>query len=83
MAVIPNIPMKIRNNIRELQKKEGQKKFYKRLLKLDPSVKNKFDKNDVQRSIRAYEVIKFTRKSLYQWIDKTKKQSNQNNFTKY
>ena len=82
MAVIPNIPMKIRNNIRELQKKEGQKKFYKRLLKLDPSVKNKFDKNDVQRSIRAYEVIKFTRKSLYQWIDKTKKQSNQNNFIK-
>ena len=39
LVKIPNIPFKIRNKIRLLQKKIGQKKFYKRLLKLDPKVK--------------------------------------------
>ena len=41
LVKIPNIPFKIRNKIRLLQKKIGQKKFYKRLLKLDPKVKKK------------------------------------------
>ena len=36
-----------------MSKKEGQKKFYKKLLKLDPKIKDKFDPNDTQRSIRA------------------------------
>ena len=43
LVKIPNIPFKIRNKIRLLQKKYGQKKFYKKLIKLDPKVKNKFD----------------------------------------
>ena len=46
--------MKLRNKIRLMQKKLGQKKFYNRLLKLDPLIKNVIEKNDVQRSIRAY-----------------------------
>ena len=55
-----------------MQKKIGQKKFYNRLLKLDPLVKNKIDKNDVQRSVRAYEIKHQTKKSIIDWFKKTK-----------
>ena len=44
-----------------MSKREGQKKFYKKLLKLDPKIKDKFDPNDTQRSIRAYEIKSYTR----------------------
>ena len=54
LVKIPNIPIKVRNKIRLMQRKLGQKKFYNRLLKLDPIIKNTIEKNDVQRSIRAY-----------------------------
>ncbi len=72
LVKIPNIPLKIRNNIRNLQKKLGQKKFYSKLLKLDPNIKNKIIETDVQRSIRAYEVKYYTKKSLYDWFKNTK-----------
>ena len=72
LVKIPNIPFKIRNKIRLLQKKIGQKKFYKRLLKLDSKVKKKFDPNDVQRSIRAFEIKTHTKISMYDWFKKTK-----------
>jgi len=62
------------------QKKEGQKKFYKKLIKLDPKVKNKFDPNDVQRSIRAFEIKIFTKVSMYDWQDKTKSEFKDNEF---
>ncbi len=41
LVKIPNIPMKVRNKTRLMQKKLGQKKFYNKLLKLDPLIKNK------------------------------------------
>ena len=41
LVEIPNISLKYRNQIRNLQKKLGQKKFYEKLLKLDPSSKGK------------------------------------------
>ena len=69
---IPNIPFRSRNKIRVLQETLGQKKFYQKLLKLDPKSKNKINPTDVQRSIRAYEVKLFTKKSLYDWFKKTK-----------
>ena len=69
---IPNIPVRSRNKIRILQKTLGQKKFYQKLLKLDPKSKNKINPTDVQRSIRAYEVKLFTKKSLHDWFKKTK-----------
>jgi tRNA dimethylallyltransferase len=72
MSKIPNIDLKIRNKIRELQKKIGQKEFYKKLLDLDPLVKNQIEPFDVQRSIRAYEVKKFTKKSIFEWYKLTK-----------
>jgi tRNA dimethylallyltransferase len=72
MSKIPNIDFKKRDKIRELQKKTGQRKFYELLLKLDPLVKNKIEPSDTQRSIRAYEVKKFTKKSIYEWYKLTK-----------
>ena len=72
LVKIPNVPVKLRNKIRLMQKKLGQKKFYNQLLKFDPLVKNKIDKNDVQRSIRAYEIKYQTKKSIIEWFKKTK-----------
>jgi tRNA dimethylallyltransferase len=72
MSKIPNIDFKKRNKVREFQKKIGQKKFYKFLLELDPLVKNKIKSSDTQRSIRAYEVKKFTKKSIFEWYKLTK-----------
>ena len=72
LVKIPNIPLKIRNKIRNLQKKLGQKKFYAKLLKLDPNIKGKIIETDAQRSIRAYEVKYHTKKSLYDWFKNTK-----------
>ena len=82
LVKIPNIPIKFRNKIRNLQKQIGQKKFYEKLIKLDPKVKNKFNPKDVQRSIRAYEVKKFTNKSLMDWFSKTKKIFDDREFVK-
>ena len=72
LVKIPNIPSKVRNKIRNLQKKLGQKKFYSKLLKLDPNIKGKIIETDAQRSIRAYEVKYHTKKSLYDWFKNTK-----------
>ncbi|MDA9726029.1 tRNA (adenosine(37)-N6)-dimethylallyltransferase MiaA [Candidatus Pelagibacter sp.] len=72
LVKIPNISVNLRNQIRNMQKKLGQKKFYEKLVKLDPSSKEKINPTDSQRSIRAYEVKKFTKKSLYEWFKNTK-----------
>ena len=72
LVKIPNIPIKVRSKFRKMQKKLGQKKFYKKLINFDPLIKNKIDKNDVQRSIRAYEIKYQTKKSIFDWFKKTK-----------
>ena len=82
LVKIPKIPIPIRNKIRRLQIKLGQKKFYLKLLKIDPLVKNKIDLADVQRSIRAYEVISFTKKSVFDWYTKTQPSFKKNQFIK-
>ena len=69
---IPNIPISSRNRIRALHKSLGQKKFYQKLIKLDPNSKDKINPTDTQRSIRAYEVKQFTKKSLLNWFQNTK-----------
>ena len=79
---IPKIPIKFRNSIRNLQKKIGQKSFYNKLLILDNLVKNKIDPNDIQRSIRAYEVKSYTKISLYKWFGKTVKSFKDDEFIK-
>jgi tRNA dimethylallyltransferase len=72
ISKIPKIDFKTRDKIRDLQKKIGQKKFYKKLLKLDPLIRNKIEPFDTQRSIRAYEVKEFTKKSIFEWFNLTK-----------
>ncbi len=69
---IPNIPLAFRNKARKLQKKLGQKKFYKKLLKIDPSLIDKIKFTDTQRSIRAYEIKMFTNKSILEWHENTR-----------
>ena len=82
LVSIPNIPIKYRNNIRDLQKKLGQKKFYQKLIKLDPNSKEKINSTDTQRSIRAYEVKQFTKKSLHDWFQNTKTYFKKDDFFK-
>ncbi len=65
-----------------MQKKLGQKKFYNKLLKLDPLIKSKIEKNDIQRSIRAYEIKNYTKVSIINWFKKTKKYISSNEFIK-
>ena len=82
LVSIPNIPIKYRNNIRDLQKKLGQKKFYQKLIKLDPNSKEKINSTDTQRSIRAYEVKQYTEKSLHDWFKNTKSYFEKEDFYK-
>ena len=79
---IPDIPDKFRKKIRTLHKKLGQKKFYDQLIKLDPLSQKHISSYDSQRSIRAYEVKKFTNKSLFDFIKQTKPIFENKNFIK-
>ena len=83
LVKIPNISIKLRKKIRSMQKRYGQKKFYKKLIKLDPKVKNKFDPNDTQRSIRAFEIKSHTKISMYDWLNKTEPIFNKRAFIKF
>ena len=82
LVKIPEIPLKFRNKVRLMSKREGQKKFYKKLLKLDPKVKDRFDPNDTQRSIRAYEIKSYTDISMYDWLSKTESEFKNSDFLK-
>ena len=82
LVKIPNIPNKFRNKIRNLQKKIGQKNFFKQLIKLDPLINEKINPTDVQRSIRAYEIKSFTKKSLVEWFKNTKSKYTDEEFIK-
>ena len=82
LVKIPKIPIHIRNKIRRMQNNLGQKKFYLKLLKIDPSVKNKIEPTDAQRSIRAYEVISISKKSIFEWYKKTKPSFQNDEFIK-
>ena len=72
ISKIPNIDQKTRIRVRNLFHKIGYKSFYDRLVIIDPKVKNKILPTDSQRTQRAYEVILKTKKSLFDWIKKTK-----------
>ena len=80
---IPKIPIHVRNKLIKEQNQIGQKKFYNKLIKIDPKSKIKINKNDRQRSIRAYEVKLYTKKSLFDWFGKTKKIFKDENFSKF
>ena len=82
LVKIPSIPKKFRNKIRNNHRKIGQKEFYNNLIKLDPLVISKINPNDTHRSLRAYEVKKYTKISLYKWFEKTRKNFDENDFLK-
>jgi len=72
LVKIPEIPDKIRKETRKLHKKLGQKKFFNELLKIDLLAKNFVLPTDSHRSMRVYEVKKFTKQSLFKLIQETK-----------
>ena len=72
ISKIPDIDLKTRTQVRNQFKKLGYKKFYKKLLEIDPKVKGKILPTDSQRTQRAYEVKLKTKKSLFDWIANTK-----------
>ena len=79
---IPQVPEKIRKGVIEYQNNIGQKKFFKKLLKLDPKCKNRIDPEDIQRSIRAFEVKMFSGVSLFDWFKNTKSNYEKDQFIK-
>ena len=72
LAQIPQIPEHIKTSVRKLQREIGQKEFFRQLTLLDSQAKKFLIKTDVQRSIRAYEVKKFTSNSVFSLIKRTK-----------
>jgi tRNA dimethylallyltransferase len=82
MVSIPNIPTNLRKKIRLLHKKIGSKNFFLKLIKIDPLVKGQMNASDTQRSIRAYEIKLFTKKSMYEWFKDTKSDYNKKDFYK-
>ena len=65
-----------------MHKKLGAKNFFSELVILDPLVKNRIKLSDTQRSIRAYEVKLFTKKSIYDWFKITKSHYEEKDFYK-
>ena len=83
LVKIPDIPNNLRRQIRRLHKQIVQKKFFIKLVKIDPLSKKFVSPTDTQRSMRAYEVKKFTNKSLFTFKKKTKVNFNNNIFKKF
>ena len=82
LANIPKIPSSFRNKVRNLHKKIGQKKFFFELLKIDPLIENQINNLDTQRSIRAYEIKSYTKKSMTSWFKNTKLNYDKTDFFK-
>ena len=82
LVKIPNIPIRFRSKIRLMHKKIGPKKFFSKLIKLDPLSINNIKPSDTQRAIRAYEVKLFTKKSIFNWIKSTRSNYENDNFFK-
>ncbi len=82
LVSIPNIPIRLRSKIRLLHKKIGTKKFFLKLIKLDPISKNFVKPSDTQRVIRAYEVKSFTKRSIYDWFKSTRSDYEKDDFYK-
>ena len=82
LVSIPNIPSRFRQDVRFLHKKIGSKKFFLRLVKLDPLSKGNINPSDTQRVIRAFEVKSFTKKSIYSWFKDTQSEFEKKDFFK-
>ena len=78
----PIIPMNFRQKVRQLHSKVGPKNFFLELIKLDPLAKKHLSFSDTQRTIRAYEIKLFTKKSMYEWFRSTKSNYKKKDFYK-
>jgi tRNA dimethylallyltransferase len=67
LADMPDIPESVREATQNLYDKIGEDKFRAALAKLDPVSASKLARNDRQRLIRAYEVVKHTSKPMGEW----------------
>ena len=79
---IPNIPIVKREQVRSMHKKLGHKKFFSKLIKIDPLARKHINPLDTQRSIRAYEIKKFTQKSMFEWFKNTRSKYEKEDFYK-
>ena len=79
---IPKIPINFRNKVRSLHKRIGQKNFFLKLKEMDPLIIDQINSLDVQRSLRAYEIKSFTKKSMISWFKNTKSDYSHNDFFK-
>ena len=52
------------------------------MIKLDPLSKYRINPSDTQRSIRAYEIKSYTKKSIFDWFKKTKSAYEKEDFFK-
>lgn len=67
ISPIPEIPESVRNKVRKIHKKLGNKFFYKKLKKIDKTYSKQIDPNDSQRLIRSVEVKISTGKPISEW----------------
>ena len=79
---IPKIPTNFRKRVRNFHKRIGQKIFFLKLIEIDPLVKDRINSLDVQRSLRAYEIKSFTKRSMISWFKNTKSDFDRNDFYK-
>ena len=82
MAKIPDIPTDVRAHTRKLHNEIGQEYFFKKLIILDPLAKSFLSPTDKQRSMRSYEVMMTTKRSLFKYIKETKSNYNKRVFKK-
>jgi len=82
LVSIPKIPLIKREQVRSLHKKLGPKNFFSKLIKIDPLAKKHINPLDTQRSIRAYEVKKFTQTSMFEWFKNTRSKYEKEDFYK-
>lgn len=72
LSSIPDIPMDIRQETRQLFEELGAVNFYKALKDVDPLAASKLDKHNGHKTMRAYEVIKATNRSILEWQQENK-----------
>ena len=68
ISEIPNVNLKVRRKVRNIQKKYGNKFLYEKLITKSKEYDGKLQINDTQRIIRATEVQISTGKPIFNWF---------------
>lgn len=71
LAPVPEIPERLRRDLRKRAERDGVAALYAELERLDPQMADKLKPRDRQRIMRALEVVKATGASLLDWQRKT------------